>query len=179
MDRASSSDALSSGLNPRSVWKYHWFTPKPKGSPRSQAHPRISELSVRGRVKQKKRIEIEYLAILRLRFEFYQAWCLKNWNYETEVVKGQSLIDWRKSTVLGLVESSPNRIKHMTRKLLSVTPMISKKPAGLGIRQKSALHCVYSTCQDKATSRFISIKTILYVTEKQMVLLSCMMSIEY
>ena len=35
--------------------KYPFFTPKPNGSPRSQAHPQISELSVRGQGQAEKK----------------------------------------------------------------------------------------------------------------------------
>ena len=54
MDIASSSDARGPVFEPWPLRfeKYHFFTPKPKGSLRS--HPRISELSVRGSVKQKQ-----------------------------------------------------------------------------------------------------------------------------
>ena len=57
VDKASSSDARGPGFEPRPLRfkKYHFFTPKPKGSPRSQAHPRISELSVRGRGQAEKK----------------------------------------------------------------------------------------------------------------------------
>ena len=59
--RASSSDARGLGFEPRPLRfkKYHFFTPKPKGSPRSRAHPRISELSVRGRGQAEKRSQFE------------------------------------------------------------------------------------------------------------------------
>ena len=51
VDTASFSDARGAGFKPwpLRLKKYHFFTPKPKGSPRSRAHPRNSELSVRGR----------------------------------------------------------------------------------------------------------------------------------
>ena len=57
VDRASSSDAQGTGfeLRPLRFKKYHFFTPKLKGSPRSRAHPRISELSVRGRGQAEKK----------------------------------------------------------------------------------------------------------------------------
>ena len=56
MDKASSSDARGPGLEPQPLHfkKYHFFTLKPKGSPRSRAHPQISELSVRGRDQAEK-----------------------------------------------------------------------------------------------------------------------------
>ena len=60
VDRASSSDALGPGFDPWPLRfkKYHFFTPKPKGSPRSRAHPHNSELSVRGRGQAEKKISL-------------------------------------------------------------------------------------------------------------------------
>ena len=57
VDRASSSDARGPGFEPRPLHfkKYHFFTLKPKGSPRSRARLPISELSVRVRGQAEKK----------------------------------------------------------------------------------------------------------------------------
>ena len=56
VDRASSSDARGPGFEPGPLRfkKYHFFTPKLKGSLRSRVHPQISESSERGGVEPKK-----------------------------------------------------------------------------------------------------------------------------
>ena len=52
VDRASSSDARGSGFEPRSVWKYHFFTPNHSDS--QKIYRRISELCEGGGIKPKK-----------------------------------------------------------------------------------------------------------------------------